>query len=102
MLSLKGTGTSVCDVIRTQPMSLGHRPSIGFRCEAILEGNKGNGELRLSLKGTGTSICDVKRTHSMLLGHRPSIGFRCEEILEGNAGRGELRHLSIYLSLSDF
>ena len=34
-LSLKGTGTSVCDVIRTQPMSLGHRPSIGVRCEEI-------------------------------------------------------------------
>ena len=82
-------------------MSLGHRPSIGFRCEEILEGNKGNGELRLSLKGTGTSVCDVKRTHSMLLGHRPSIGFRCEEILEGNAERGELR-LSLRKDLRHF
>ena len=72
-------------------MSLGHRPSIGFRCEEISEGNAGKGKLRLSLKGTGTSVCDVKRTHSMLLGHRPSIGFRCEESLEGYAGRGELR-----------
>ena len=31
-------------------MSLGHRPSIGFRSEAILEGNAGRGELRLSLR----------------------------------------------------
>ena len=45
-------------------MSLGHRPFIGFRCEEILEGNAGKGELRLSLKGTGTSVCDVK-------GHTP-------------------------------
>ena len=72
-------------------MSLGHRLSTGFRCEEILEGNTGKGELRLSLKGTVTSVCDVKRTHSMLLGHKPSIGFRCEGILEGNGGRGELR-----------
>ena len=43
-------------------MSLGHRPSMGFRCEEILEGNKGKGELRLSLKGTGTSVCDVHVT----------------------------------------
>ena len=82
-------------------MSLGHRPSIGFRCEEILEGNTGKGELRLSLKGTVTSVCDVKRTHSMLLGHKPSIGFRCEEILEGNGGRGELR-LSLKNDLRHF
>ena len=31
-------------------MLLGHKPSIGFRCEEILEGNGGRGELRLSLK----------------------------------------------------
>ena len=31
-------------------MLLAHRPSIGFRCEEILEGNRGRGELRLSLR----------------------------------------------------
>ena len=31
-------------------MLLSHKPSIGFRCEEILEGNAERGELRLSLR----------------------------------------------------
>ena len=82
-------------------MSLGHRPSIGFRCEEILKGNKGKGDLRLSLKEDVPTVGKLELRQYTILGHKPSIGFRCEEILEGNGGRGELR-LSLKNDLRHF